>query len=105
MLQIFDIKKGDKFSFTVTFKNLTVDLTTFSFGVKLNYSDANRLITKTLGSGITKISDGKYEIDLSSSDTDSLLPDLYVYDLRLTIEDIVYTPLYGYLNIQETVFD
>lgn len=105
MLQIFDIKKGDKFSFTVTFKNLTVDLTTFSFGVKLNYSDANRLITKTLGNGITKISDGKYEIDLSSSDTDSLLPDLYVYDLRLTIEDIVYTPLYGYLNIQETVFD
>lgn len=105
MLQIFNIKKGDKFSFTVTFKNLEEDLTTFAFGVKLNYSDTTRLITKSLGNGITKISTGKYEIDLLPEETDALNPDLYVYDLRLTIGAIVYTPLYGYLNIQETVFE
>ena len=105
MLQIFNIKKGDQFSFTVTFKNLTEDLTTFAFGVKLNYSDASRIITKTLGNGITKLDTGKYQIDLLPSETDLLLPDLYIYDLRMTLSSVVYTPLYGYLNIQETVFD
>mgnify|MGYP002524134868 CR=1 FL=1 len=105
MLQLFDIKKGDKFSFTITFKNLTEDLTTLDFGVKLNYPDTTRLITKSLGNGVTKIDTGKYEVDLSSAETDSLSPNLYVYDLRLSLEDIVYTPLYGFLNIQETVFD
>ena len=105
MLQIFNIKKGDQFSFTVTFKNLTEDLTTFAFGVKLNYADSTRIITKTLGNGITKLDTGKYQIDLLPDETDALLPDLYVYDLRMTLETVVYTPLYGYLNIQETVFD
>ena len=105
MLQLFDIKKGDKFSFTITFKNLTEDLTTLDFGVKMNYMDTTRLITKSLGNGVTKIADGKYEVDLSSTETDSLSPNIYVYDLRLSIGDIVYTPLYGFLNIQETVFD
>ena len=105
MLQIFNIKKGDQFSFTVTFKNLTEDLTTFSFGVKLNYSDTSRIITKTLGNGITKLATGKYQIDLLPLETDALNPDLYVYDLRMTLDTVVYTPLYGYLNIQETVFE
>lgn len=105
MLQIFNIKKGDQFSFTVTFKNLTEDLTTFAFGVKLNYADTTRIITKTLGNGITKLTTGKYQIDLLPDETDALSPDLYVYDLRMTLETVVYTPLYGYLNIQETVFD
>ena len=64
MLRIFNIKKGDQFSFTVTFKNLTEDLTTFTFGLKLNYSDTTMLLTKTLGNGITKLETGKYQIDL-----------------------------------------
>lgn len=105
MLRIFDIKQGDDFSFTVTFKNLTDDLTTFSFGVKTDYQSPTMLITKTLGNGITKIATGKYKIDLSSTETGGLSPSLYVYDLRFTLESVVYTPLYGYLNIQETVFE
>lgn len=105
MLRIFDIKKGDEFSFTVTFKNLTEDLTTFTMGVKLNYEDTNLLITKTLGNGITKIATGKYQIDFTPTETDALSPNLYVFDLRMTLGSVVYTPLYGYLNIQETVFE
>ena len=105
MLRIFNIKKGDEFSFTVTFKNLTEDLTTFAMGVKLNYEDANMLITKTLGNGITKIATGKYRIDFTPAETGALSPNFYVYDLRMTLGSVVYTPLYGYLSIQETVFD
>ena len=105
MLRIFNIKKGDEFSFTVTFKNLTEDLTTFTMGVKSNYEDANMLITKTLNNGITKIATGKYQIDFTPAETGALSPNIYVYDLRMTLGSVVYTPLYGYLNIQETVFE
>lgn len=105
MLRIFTIKQGDQFSFTVTFKNLQEDLTTFTMGVKLNYTDEEMLITKGLGNGITKLETGKYQINFTSAETKSLEPNLYVYDLRLSIGTTVYTPLYGYLNIMETVFE
>ena len=105
MLRIFNIKQGDEFSFTITFKNLTEDLTTFTFGVKTDYDSPTMLITKSLNNGITKIATGKYQIDLSPTETGALSPNIYVYDLRMTLGSVVYTPLYGYLNIQETVFE
>ena len=104
MLRIFNIKQGDQFSFTITFKNLTEDLTTFTMGVKKDYDDT-MLITKSLGSGITKVETGKYQISFTPEETDSLEPDFYVYDLRMTLGTVVFTPLYGYLNVQETVFE
>lgn len=104
MLRIFNVKQGDEFSFTVTFKNLQEDLTTFTMGVKLDYN-SEMLITKSLGNGISKISTGKYRVDFSPSETQALNPNLYVYDLRLTLGTVVFTPLYGYLSIEETVFE
>lgn len=105
MLRIFNVKQGDQFSFTITFKNLTEDLTTFTLGVKKDYTDTTMLITKSLGNGITKIGTGKYQINFTPAETGALNPDYYVYDLRMTLDSVVFTPLYGYLNIQETVFE
>lgn len=105
MLRIFNVKQGDQFSFTVTFKNLTEDLTTFTMGVKRDYNDPTMLVTKSLGHGITKIDTGKYKIDFLPSETGALTPDYYLFDLRMTLDTVVFTPLYGYLNIQETVFE
>ena len=105
MLRIFNIKQGDQFSFTVTFTNLQEDLTSFVIGVKEEYTDSEMLVTKSLGNGITKIETGKYRVDFTPSETQALSPNLYVYDLRMSIGNTVYTPLYGYLNIQETVFE
>lgn len=105
MLRIFNVKQGDEFSFTVTFKNLQEDLTTFRMGVKKEYTDTSMLIEKSLGNGISKISTGKYRVDFTPNETGELEPDFYVYDLRMTIGSTVFTPLYGYLNIQETVFE
>ena len=105
MLRIFNIKQGDQFSFTVTFTNLQEDLTTFEMGVKEKYTDSEMLVTKSLGNGITKIETGKYRVDFTPSETQALSPNLYLYDLRMSIGSTVYTPLYGYLNIQETVFE
>ena len=105
MLRIFNVKQGDEFSFTVTFKNLQEDLTTFNMGVKKEYTDETLLVNKSLGNGISKISAGKYRVDFSPEETQDLTPDFYVYDLRFTLDSVVFTPLYGYLNIQETVFE
>ena len=105
MLRVFNVKQGDQFSFTITFTNLTEDLTTFTMGVKREYTDTTMLITKSLGNGITKLETGKYQINFTPSETASLSPNIYVYDLRMTLDIVVYTPLYGYLNIQETVFE
>ena len=105
MLRIFNVKQGDQFSFTITFKNLTEDLTTFTMGIKQEYTDETMLITKSLGNGISKIETGKYRVDFTPTETASLEPNFYVYDLRMTLDTVVFTPLYGYLNIQETVFE
>ena len=104
MLRIFSVKQGDQFSFTVTFTNLQEDLTTFTMGVKLDYN-SDMLITKSIGNGITKIDTGKYRIDFTPAETGSLNPNYYVYDLRMTLGNTVFTPLYGYLMILETVFE
>ena len=74
-------------------------------GVKRDYTDSTMLIQKSLGNGITKIDTGKYRVDFLPSETEALAPNFYVYDLRLSIGSTVFTPLYGYLNIQETVFE
>jgi hypothetical protein len=74
-------------------------------GVKEDYNDETRLVTKSLGNGITKIQTGKYRVDFTPEETQALSPNFYVYDLRLSIGTTVFTPLYGYLNIQETVFE
>ena len=105
MLRVFNVKQGDQFSFTVTFKNLQEDLTTFTMGVKMNYKDSSMLLTKSLNDGITKLAPGKYQISFTPEETGKLKPDFYVYDLRMTLGSVVYTPLYGILNIQETVFE
>ena len=105
MLRIFNVKRGDQFSFTITFTNLQEDFDTFVMGIKANYEDEQMLITKSLEDGITKIDDGKYRVDFTPEDTEGLEPNQYVYDLRFTLDDTVFTPLSGYLNIEETVFE
>ena len=104
MLRIFTIKQGDDFSFTVTFKNLTTDLTTFEMGIKKDYKDP-MAITKSLNNGITKVSTGKYRIDIPHTETELLNPGYYIYDLRMSLGDVVFTPLYGFIIVDESVFE
>ena len=103
MIKNFNIKRGDQFSFTITFTNLTADLTTMNFGVKKDY-ESSLIISKSLNNGITKISAGKYQIILNPSET-LLDAGMYEFDLRFTIGAVVKTPLSGTINIMETVFE
>lgn len=103
MIKNFNVKRGDQFSFTITFTNLTADLNTMNFGVKKDY-ESPLIISKSLNNGITKIGSGKYQIILNPSET-LLDAGMYEFDLRFTIGSVVKTPLSGTINIMETVFE
>lgn len=104
MLKVFQVKKGDQFSFIVYFKNLDQNLTTLRFGLKEDY-DKPMLIEKSIGDGIIKIDTQHYKIDFSVSDSTSIPAGMYVYDLRYTIGDTPRTPLSGYVIFNDTVFN
>lgn len=104
MVKNFVIKKGDQIAFTITFTSAT-PATAMEFGVKKKYTDETYTIIKSLGDGITKLSDSKYQIIVPSSDTDKLDIENYVYDLRLKIGSVIKTPLSGKLMIKQTVFE
>ena len=104
MLKVFQVKKGEQFSFVVYFKNLNQDLATIEFGLKEDY-DKPMLIDKSLGDGIVKLDQKHYQVNFSTSDTSDLEAGMYVYDLRYTIGSTPKTPLSGYLIINDTVFN
>ena len=103
MIKNFNVKRGDQFSFTITFANLALDPTTMNFGVKKDY-DSSLIISKSLNNGITRIGAGKYQIIVNPSET-MLDAGMYEFDLRFTIGSVVKTPLSGTINIMETVFE
>ena len=103
MIKNFNVKRGDQFSFTITFTNLTADLSTMDFGVKKEYN-SSLIISKSLNNGITRLGAGKYQIILNPSET-LLDAGMYEFDLRFTIGSVVKTPLSGTINIMETVFE
>lgn len=104
MLKVFQVKRGDQFSFIVNFKNLNQNLSTIKFGIKADY-DEPMLIEKSLNDGIVKLDTQHYQVNFSSSDTDELDAGMYLFDLRYTIGDTPKTPLSGYLLINASVFN
>ena len=104
MVKNFLLKRGDQLAFTITFTSAT-PVTAMEFGVKERYSSKEYVIIKSLGYGITKISDTKYQIVVPSEDMAKLEIKNYVYDLRMKIGTVIKTPLSGKLMIKETVFE
>lgn len=101
--------KGDTYALAVKFKNIKEDLRLAYFTVKENADDAP-LIQKALGAGITKIDDREYKdektykVQLQSEDTLNLEPLVqYLYDLRVTIDNVVKTVLSGVFVVTHTV--
>lgn len=104
MIKNFLVKKGDLLAFTITFTT-PAEITAMEFGVKQTYSDSLYTIIKSLGNGITRISDVKYSIVVPSEDMNRLSIKNYVYDLRLKIGTEIKTPLSGKIIVKDTVFE
>ena len=92
------LPQGDTLAFGMLFDGLSTDLTSAEFSVKKSYSDNTYVIHKTIGSGITKVSTGKYNVKLSPTDTD-IDAGNYFYNLDVTISSDVFTLLRGMLTI------
>lgn len=95
--------KGDTMEFTVRFDGLEEDLTAAVFTVRTAPTASAAILTKTLGSGITKVETGYYDVRVAPADTASVAAGTYVYDLQVTVGSDVYTIIMGDLNILQDV--
>ena len=101
-----DIKmiRGDTLAFSVFITGIEEDLDAAYFSVGQPAPNEEIIIfQKTLGSGITKVSDGEYTVRVAPEDTKQLAPKAYRYDLELRIDDDIFTPIYGDLHIERGV--
>lgn len=105
MVKNFIIKRGDEFSFTVTFKNLTKEPDELLFGLKQYISQDDYDDYLSIGNGIEKIDNFIYSVRLSPEQSDKLACDNYTYDLRFRIDQTIKTPLSGKLSLRNTVFN
>lgn len=99
------VKKGDEFTFNVSFNNLSTPPDDILFGLKEDYENENYDFLTTLSNGIIKISDYKYTIRIPASKTKELPFENYNFDLRYRIGETIKTPFYGRLTLVPTVFD
>ena len=100
------IKKGDEFSFNVTFKNLSRVPDDIMFGLKEDYENEHYDFMISLSEGtILKIEDYKYTIKIPAEVTAKLPFENYNFDLRFKVGETVKTPFYGRITITPTVFD
>ena len=101
--------KGDTYALAVKFKDITEDLSSAFFTVKENPDD-EPLIQKTLGAGIDKIDDRAYKrektykLQIQAEDTANLEACVqYLYDLQVTIDNVVKTVLSGVFVVTHSV--
>lgn len=104
MIKNFTPKKGDQLSFTITFTT-DVNFDSMEMGVKKDYTDEDFVLLKTLGNGITKLDNRKYQVIITSQETNLLNFDSYVYDIRVRSGNAIKTPLSGRIMIKESVFN
>ena len=104
MIKNFTPKKGDQLSFTITFIT-DVNFDSMEMGVKKDYTDEDFVLLKTLGNGITKLDNKKYQVIITSQETNLLNFDSYVYDIRTRSGNDIKTPLSGRIMIKESVFN
>lgn len=104
MIKNFTPKKGDQLSFTITFTT-DVNFNSMEMGIKKDYTDEDFVLLKTLGNGITQIDSRKYQVIITSQETNLLDFETYVYDIRVRSGSVIKTPLSGRIMVKESVFN
>lgn len=104
MIKNFMPKKGDQISFIMTFTS-DVQFDSVEMGIKKEYTDEDFVLLKTLGNGITKLDARRYQVIITSAETDALDFESYIYDIRVRSGSVVKTPLSGKVIVKESVFN
>lgn len=95
--------RGDTLSFGIEIEGLGQDLDTCYFSCKRNPEDENYIFQKSLNSGISKVSTGKYRVRVAPSDTSNVEVGSYYYDLQIGLNDDVFTIIKGILKIEREI--
>lgn len=104
MIKNFTPKKGDQISFIMTFTS-DVQFNSVEMGVKKEYTDEDFVLLKTLGNGITRLDNRRYQVIITSPETEQLDFESYIYDIRVRSGDVIKTPLSGKIIVKESVFN
>ena len=90
-----EIMRGDNFEFTITPSGDVGTISAATMTVRDIATDASKFtVTGSISSGVVTMA-------ITPSNTQSLAPGAYKYDIQLTISSKKYTPLYGTLYIIE----
>ena len=91
--------RGDTLSFVIEVDGLgESELDDIKFSCKKDL-EGSYLFQKSLGDGITRLDENKYNVKLRTEDTENARLGGYFYDLQLTLGDSVLTVLKGKLEI------
>lgn len=92
--------RGDTSKIGICLKNLETEPDAIYMTVKRTISDEEPSFQKSLGNGIQQdeSEEGrKYFIIIEPEDTQTLTPAIYVYDIEITVNGDVFTPITGRL--------
>lgn len=95
--------RGDTLSFGIEIEGLGQDLDTCYFSCKQNPDDINYIFQKSLNSGISKVSNGKYRVRVAPSDTSNVEVGSYYYDLQIGVNSDIFTIIKGVLKIEREI--
>jgi len=101
MAKIMDLTmvRGDTLAFDVRFEGLDTDLSSAAFTCKTKGTSSSSIFSKTLNSGISKVSTGVYRVRVAPADTANVAAGEYVYDLQVGLGSDIYTIILGNLKI------
>lgn len=99
------IKKGDEFTFNVTFKNLNTSPDNIMFGLKDDFNKPNYDFYISLQDGTILVNGNTYSIKIPASVTEALPFENYNFDLRFKVGETIKTPFYGRITLTPSVFD
>ena len=88
--------RGDTFAVGISFDGLDDGLESASF-------TCGGLFQKSIGDGITRNANGDYIVVIDPDDTKDAVAGFYLYDLKVGINDDVYTLMHGTLEIMQDV--
>ena len=99
-----EIVRGDTFAFGIELTDdsnqpITDNLSSAYFTCR--QSAESILFQKSLGDGISKVSDGKYRVRVAPADTANVVAGRYSYDFQIGLNSDIFTILKGVLDIQQ----
>ena len=102
IIENFIMVKGDTFTFDISIPDLknTETISNIQFSVKEKKQDQNYIFQKTFLNGIFPVDNLKYRIKIIPQDTYNLTQGQYYYNLKVILDNDIYTVLVGKITIE-----